>query len=878
MAAYAALLALARSLQEILDLQQYVDPLHQEKIIYLHGIVDFIVTFLENYSDKYPETRGGMGNEIRIAAYEAQDFVDSYYCSVSTTDDRSFSEENLDEVNLDRDLTMAFERIGFIWEEMIKMNNSDTAQDLRSVSYSSRVDHSSTAKKVVFGFEDDLIAIKERLYEDSTKLKIIPIVGMGGIGKTTLARRAYDDSILAPHFDIYAWITISAEYQRGQILSRLLCNLKKLYKEQSHNHSDAELETLVYRNLRGRRYLIVIDDIWSTKAWDDLKMIFPDDDNRSRILLTTRILDVAVHLGSSDTPVHQMNCLNEDQSWELLQERVFGQQSCPLQLVEVGTKIAKNCGGLPLTIVVVAGLLLSSGNVMWEEVWENVSENISSREPTIALQCSKILCFSYDRLPLRLKPCFLYISAFPEDSEIDVSKLIKLWVAEGFLKPNDQSKWLEDVGERYLEDLVNRSLLLVSKKGPDGKLETVGIHDMLREICITKAEEEGFLYHVSCKTNSGTEFVENPYRRLRIHCTKDFQEWKILDSSVRSVLLFSAKYQMPRIDLRSRHVGVLDAPRVTWPKLSHVISTFINLRYLAVALDYASCPDGFPVSISKHPNLETIDVCVVDWGRESKLQVPCEILKMPKLRHLIWNNDFHLSYPSDIGIVHKSDLQTIETVVDFIFGEEIVKILVNLKKLKVCYYMRDHNWDYFNLDNLFHLQNLEDLEISMLFIEADPWNHAFPIGLKKLTLIGVPFTWENMTIIGSLPNLQVLQMIGIIVTEFSEWKAVEGQFLQLKYFRSSFDYLVKWEMEKEHFPCLESLILQRAPWINEIPSGIGEIDTLQFIELQYCEKSLVNSAMQILKLQRENGNDAFHVRAIDYDGYSIVLNNYYANI
>ncbi|XP_073121168.1 putative disease resistance protein At1g50180 [Henckelia pumila] len=103
---------------------------------------------------------------------------------------------------------------------------------------------------------------------------------------------------------------------------------------------------------------------------------------------------------------------------------VFRQESCPLQLVEVGKKIAKNCGGLPLTIVVVAGLLLSSGNnARREEVWENLSENISSRQPTIALQCSKILCFSYDLLPLRLKPCFLYIAAFPEDSEIGVSKL-----------------------------------------------------------------------------------------------------------------------------------------------------------------------------------------------------------------------------------------------------------------------------------------------------------------------------------------------------------------------------------------------------------------------------------------------------------------------
>ncbi|XP_073015339.1 putative late blight resistance protein homolog R1C-3 [Primulina eburnea] len=785
---------------------------------------------------------------MRKAAYEAQDFMDSYQCSVSTIDDDGSTEEA--NLNLDRDLAMASERIGFIREETMMMNNSDTAKDLRSVSYSFPVDRSSTVqatpKKRVVGFDDDLLVIKERLYEDSANLQIIPVVGMGGIGKTTLARKAYDDSVLSQYFDKCAWITVSQEYQRREVLSGLLKSLKN---EQS-NENEAELAKLVYQSLFGRRYLIVIDDIWSTQAWDDFKMTFPDDGSGSRILLTTRLLDVASHARSSDAPVHQMKCLNNDRSWELLQESVFEQQSCPLQLVEVGKKIAENCGGLPLTIVVVAGLLLSSGNVMREEVWENVSENISSKEPTIALQCSKILCFSYDRLPLRLKPCFLYIAAFPEDSEIDVSKLIKLWVAEGFLKSNHQSKCLEDAGERYLEDLVNRSLLLVSKKGPDGKLETVGIHDMLREICITKAEEEGFLYHVSSKTNSGTEFVENPYRRLRIHCTKDFQEWKILDSSVRSVLLFSERYLSPRIDLRSRHVGVLDAPQVTWPILSHVISKFVNLRYFAFKLDHA-CPDGFPVSISKHPNLETIVVDNLDVTRFRNFwQVPYEMLKMPKLRHLIWNKDLQLSHPSDTRIVHESDLQTIEKVADFIFTEEIIEILVNLKKLAVEYFMNDHDWDYYNLENLCHLQSLEDLQISTSFWPClSMWNHAFPIGLKKLSLHRIHFPWENMTIIGSLPNLQVLQMTRMAVHKVSKWVMMEGQFLQLKYFRSSLDSLLKWELEKEHFPCLESLILEGAKLINEIPSGIGEIDTLQYIELQYCKKSLVISAQQMQKHQ-----------------------------
>ncbi|XP_073014609.1 putative late blight resistance protein homolog R1B-23 [Primulina eburnea] len=810
--------------------------------------VDFIVAFLEDFSDKYQETLGREGNGIRKAAYEAQDFMDSYQCSVSTIDDDGSSEEA--NLNLDRDLTMASERIGFIWDETMKMNNRDTTKDLRSVSYSFPVDRSSTvqatARKVVVGFDDDLLAIKERLYEDSANLQIIPVVGMGGIGKTTLARKAYDDSILSQYFDKCAWITVSQEYQRREILSGLL---KSLENEQS-NENEAELAKLVYQSLIGRRYLIVIDDIWSTKAWDDFKMTFPDDGSGSRILLTTRLkLEITSRKCFRTTVLSSPTCESREEDcgklWGTSPHHRGGCRTTPF----FRQRDERRSVG-------------------------NISENISSKEPTIALQCSKILCFSYDGLPLRLKPCFLYIAAFPEDSEIDVSKLIRLWVAEGFLKPKDQFKWLEDVGERYLEDLVNRSLLLVSKKGPDGKLKTVGIHDMLREICITKAEEEGFLYHVSSKTNSRTEFLENPYRRLRIHCTEDVQEWKILDSSVRSVLIsFEFEtYKRPRIDLRSRHVGVLDAPQATWPNFSHVMSTFVNLRYFAFKLRRA-LPHGFPVSLSKHPNLENIVVYVNISEFQKFCKVPYEILKMPKLRHLIWNHGFRLSYPSDRGIVHESDLQTIQKVGDFIFTEEIIKILVNLKKLVVAYYKNNHNWDYFNLENLCHLQSLEDLQISMHF-SPDPsmtWNHAFPIGLKKLSLYRVLFPWENMTIIGSLPNLQVLEMIWMAVNKVSKWVMMEGEFLQLKYFRSSLDSLLKWEMEKEHFPCLESLILERAELIDEIPSGIGKIDTLRYIELKYCKKSLVISAKQMQKHPHENVNDAFRVRVIDYNQYDVLF-------
>lgn len=167
----------------------------------------------------------------------------------------------------------------------------------------------------------------------------------------------------------------------------------------------------------------------------------------------------------------------------------FDSQHCPPDLEDIGKEIARSCRGLPLAIVVVAGLLSPDSNTttLWEEIAKNVQAAIIATRDE---QFEKIMSLSYTYLPHHLRPCFLHMGVCPEDYEIHITKLIKLWVAEGFLKPSE-SKSLEETGEDYVEDLVKRNLVMVSNNKFNGKIST--IHDLTRELCARKAEKEKFL-------------------------------------------------------------------------------------------------------------------------------------------------------------------------------------------------------------------------------------------------------------------------------------------------------------------------------------------------------------------------------------------------
>ncbi|KAJ1703912.1 hypothetical protein LUZ63_003691 [Rhynchospora breviuscula] len=358
----------------------------------------------------------------------------------------------------------------------------------------------------VVGFEADRDKILSLLLDEKNKKRsVISIVGPGGLGKTTLARKVYNSEAVKQQFPIRIWVVISQKFNSIDILGKIAAQLQI---ESTRNLDNNDWFTKLRRSLTEKKYLIILDDIWKENFWEEIKEVFPDEKNGSRILITSRFENVALASDPMSVP-YKLPVLNEESSLKLFFNKALPNSNTNERysddLYDIGKIIAKKCGGLPLALRVLGGLLSKKPVVSWRTEMGKMDWGSDGEE------CTTIIGTSYDDLPFALKSCFLYFAAFPEDYEIDAIKLLRMWVAEGFI-PQQEKKTLEDMAEIFLEDLVQRSMIQVSERDYYcGFIKRCRIHDLLHDLAIRKAREENFLV-VFPKVDGA--------RRLAIHDTE----------------------------------------------------------------------------------------------------------------------------------------------------------------------------------------------------------------------------------------------------------------------------------------------------------------------------------------------------------------------
>ncbi|KAJ1256148.1 hypothetical protein BS78_K079200 [Paspalum vaginatum] len=338
---------------------------------------------------------------------------------------------------------------------------------------------------------------------------------------------------LEAEFPFQAMVSVSQAFEPSKDLKALLHHvLEQIVQPKTKNErgikeetelgdlsalGDDKLATKLEELLKHKRYLIVVDDVWTIQAFEAIQSKLPDNSCRSRIVVTTRIETVAKACSAASVSghyyIHHMKPLDMEDSKRLFLSRAFGfvKASYPKELEDVMGNILKDCGGLPLAIVSIASILAGYRSSGSKDKWETVHRSIGFQmESNPTLEGMKhIITLSYNHLPHELKACMMYLSIFPEDYDIDKSRLLCRWIAEG-LVPEKRGLTPMEVAESYLEELVSRNMIeLRHGFSYYWKVESCRVHDMLLEVMVSRSLECNFVSLL------GGQFAAMSYGRIR---------------------------------------------------------------------------------------------------------------------------------------------------------------------------------------------------------------------------------------------------------------------------------------------------------------------------------------------------------------------------
>ncbi|KAH6761496.1 hypothetical protein C2S52_018929 [Perilla frutescens var. hirtella] len=721
---------------------------------------------------------------------------------------------------------------------------------------------SSSLKAKMVGFSGVFEDVKKYLMEEEVMNHMYTLFGMPGSGKTTLAEKFFEDPDVLRWFDHRVWVTVGRKYELNEIRRHILAQLDLHIDEiipqggddKEHKHFNRVLRWFDNKKIRkclrgGKKYLFVLDNVWDAEVIDFFSTLLPaENKGQIRILLTTNQEKVAdktrlekKRYADRDL-LHFMEPLTEKESEDLLRMKVFGEEveDFPPRLEKAAKKIAKNCKGLPLMIVTVADLLSSAKKNDDLEFWNEVAENRNSDLMMAAHnQIAKVLFPVYDCFPQSFKMFYLYMAAFPQDSEILTSKLINMLSAEGFLKPNTLHNFF-DWSSETISTIPSVIVFFFIKKTINYKaIKTLRLNSSWCYLFNKESCKDKFLLLLNSGCLGALEQCLIGQRRLCLHANFVLNFKEVYSSvkcncapTVRSLLCFGPyhPYSMP-LDVGFKLLRVLDALKVRFYTFPVEIIELVLLQYLALTYN-----GELPISISKLFNLQFLIIHphVSIKSRGAPSYVPVQVWDMQELKHIeILGRD--LPNPA-----HGASLQKLSTLIGVSIrscSREVLEGLPYIKKLEIQIQLIHSGDEDLNFDYIWKLKNLEKLKCSSIVypevkdecVTPQKPISTFPSSLRKLHLSGLGYPWEYMKAIGEIPNLQVLKL-RCYAFKGPRWETESNSFLNLEYLVIEDTDLVQWKPRHGSFPNLRKLRmkhcyqLQEFGWLHEGSGWIELVD------------------------------------------------------